>query len=88
MGNWFTYEFQLKHFKYHDCTPERFYTSQVGACDSLRNVLAQCLTMCSTGKAINAETVSCSRVSHRSTSYIWHSACKSFCKLTFHEPRA
>jgi len=29
MSNWLSYEFQVKHFKYKDCSPERFYTSQV-----------------------------------------------------------
>jgi len=29
MSKWFSYEFQVKHFKYEDCSPERFYTSQV-----------------------------------------------------------
>jgi len=29
MCNWLSYEFQVKHFKYEDCPPERFYTSQV-----------------------------------------------------------
>jgi len=29
MRNWLSYEFQVKHFKSEDCSPERFYTSQV-----------------------------------------------------------
>ena len=29
MSKWFSNEFQVKHFKYEDCSPERFYTSQV-----------------------------------------------------------
>jgi len=29
MYKWLCYEFQVKHFKYKDCSPERFYTSQV-----------------------------------------------------------
>jgi len=29
LSNWLSYEFQVKHFKYKDCSPERFYTSQV-----------------------------------------------------------